>query len=70
MAEMIRQAPAFIALLHGPDHVFEVVNDQSYQLVGQRDIIGRAVLDALPEVSGQGYVELLDRVLQTGERCR
>ncbi|AHG92040.1 PAS sensor protein [Gemmatirosa kalamazoonensis] len=61
------QAPAFLAVLRGPEHVFEFANDAYLQLVGHRDIIGRRVVDAIPEVIGQGFVELLDRVLATGE---
>jgi PAS domain S-box-containing protein len=67
LAEVFRQAPAFIGVVRGPDHVFEMVNDAYYQLVGFRDVVGRAVVDAIPEVRDQGFVELLDRVLQTGE---
>jgi signal transduction histidine kinase len=35
--------------------------------VGQRELIGKPVLEALPEVHGQGFKELLDGVLATGE---
>ena len=59
-------APAFLAVLRGPDHVFERVNPAYLQLVGFRDCVGKAVLDALPEVRGQGFVELLDQVRETG----
>lgn len=67
MSDLIRQAPAFIAVLRGTDHVFELVNDNYRQLAGHRDIVGKPVLEAFPEVAGQGYLELLDRVLDTGE---
>jgi signal transduction histidine kinase len=61
------QAPGFIAILNGPDHVFDMVNDAYYQIVGHRDIIGKAVREALPELEGQGFYNLLDRVYLTGE---
>jgi PAS domain S-box-containing protein len=67
IAELFRQAPAFIAVVRDADHVFELVNDAYYQLVGYRDIIGKTVLDALPEVRGQGFIELLDEVRRTGK---
>lgn len=67
MRELYQQAPAFIAVVRGPDHVFELANDLYYQLVGRRDIIGKTVLDALPEMRGQGFIELLDGVIATGE---
>ncbi|HZH43707.1 MAG TPA: PAS domain-containing protein [Lysobacter sp.] len=61
------QAPGFIAVLMGKDHVFEMVNRAYYQLVGHRDIIGRPVMEALPEVAGQGFEEILDQVFETGK---
>ncbi len=61
-------APGFIAILRGPNHVFEFVNDACIELAGDRDYIGRSALDAVPDVQGQGYIELLDRVYATGER--
>ncbi len=67
LQEVFRRAPAFIAVLRGPDFVFEMVNDAYYQLVGPRELIGRPVFDALPEVRGQGFEELLNQVLETGE---
>jgi PAS domain S-box-containing protein len=64
---LFNQAPGFIAVLTGPGHVFELVNQAYYQLVGHRDLIGKPALDALPEMHGQGFKETLDRVLETGE---
>ena len=62
------QAPAFLAVLRGKDHVFEFANDAYLQLVGaNRDIIGKPVFEALPEVRDQGFLELLDEVYNTGE---
>jgi PAS domain-containing protein len=65
--EMFRQAPAGVALLRGPDHVFEFANDAYLELVGGREVAGKPVLQALPEVQKQGFVELLDKVYRTGE---
>lgn len=66
LAEIFEEAPAFMAILSGPKHVFEMTNKAYNQLVGHRDILGKPVLTALPEVSGQGFIELLDGVRQTG----
>jgi signal transduction histidine kinase/PAS domain-containing protein len=63
---LFQHAPTFLAVLRGPDHVFELVNEGYRQLVGHRPLVGRAALEALPEVSDQGFKELLDRVLITG----
>ncbi|HEX9939402.1 MAG TPA: PAS domain-containing protein, partial [Longimicrobium sp.] len=64
---VFQHAPAFLAVLRGPEHVFEIANQAYYRLVGNRDILGKPVLDALPEVRGQGFDRLLDGVLETGE---
>jgi signal transduction histidine kinase len=64
------QTPAFIAVLRGPDHVFELTNPPYQQLIGNREVIGRPVREALPEIEGQGFFELLDRVYSTGEPFR
>ncbi len=67
LAQLFEKAPVFMAVVKGPSHVFELANDAYYQLIGHRDIIGKALDDALPDVRGQGFDKLLDRVLQTGE---
>src|SRR4029079_1457695 len=35
--------------------------------IGHRDVLGKPLLEALPEIEGQGFKELLDRVRETGE---
>jgi PAS domain S-box-containing protein len=64
---LFEQAPGIMAVLLGPEHVFELTNQSYLQLVGHRQIVGKRARDALPEVDGQGFFELLDRVYQTGE---
>lgn len=57
-----------IAMLTGPDHVFEFANDEYYSMIGvDRDIIGRPVAEAVAEVVRQGFIGLLDSVYTTGE---
>jgi PAS domain S-box-containing protein len=60
-------APGFMAVLRGPEHVFELMNTSYLQLVGHRDLLGKSVREALPEVEGQGFFELLDDVYRSGE---
>jgi PAS domain S-box-containing protein len=64
---MFQQAPGFIAMLTGPDHVFELVNHAYQTMMGPRPLVGLPVRQAVPEVEGQGFFELLDRVYRTGE---
>jgi len=65
---MFDQAPGSMAIMSGPDHVFDMVNEAYYALVGRRDLIGKPALAALPELAGQGLHELLDSAFATGER--
>jgi PAS domain S-box-containing protein len=67
LTQLFDQAPGFMAMLRGPEHVFELVNAAYLQLIGHRDVIGKPVRDALPEIEGQGFFELLDRVYASGE---
>jgi PAS domain S-box-containing protein len=67
LRQMFEQAPGFMAMLSGPDHVFDMTNAAYLQLVGHRDVIGLPVRQALPDVEGQGFFELLDQVYQSGE---
>ena len=67
LRDMFQHAPSFIAVLRGPDHVFELVNEPYQRLIGDRDVLGQPVREAMPEVAEQGFVDLLDRVYRTGE---
>ena len=64
---LFNQAPGFIAALRGKTHVFELANEAYYKLVGHRDIIGKPVWQALPEIAGQGFERLLDDVFESGQ---
>jgi signal transduction histidine kinase len=63
---VFKQAPAFLAVLRGPEHVFALANDAYFGLIGKRELIGKPLRDALPEVAEQGFNHLLDQVLSTG----
>lgn len=64
---MFEEAPGFIAILRGPDHVFEFVNTAYLNLTGDRGQVGKPVREALPELDGQGFFEKLDAVYATGK---
>lgn len=67
LEKLLSQAPGFLAVLRGPEHVFDLVNEEYSKLIGFRDVIGKSVRFALPEIVSQGFVELLDTVRDTGE---
>jgi PAS domain S-box-containing protein len=64
---MLQQMPGFAALLHGPDHRFGYVNDAYLTIAGHRDLVGRSIREAFPELADQGFYELLDGVFESGE---
>jgi PAS domain S-box-containing protein len=64
---LFQQAPGFMAALSGPDHVFTMANTAYLELIGRESVVGQPVREALPEVVGQGFVELLDRVYHSGQ---
>jgi len=66
LAAIFRQVPAGIAIMRGPHHMFELVNDHYQGLVGPRPLVGQPLLAALPELEGQGIRELLDGVRASG----
>ena len=66
MRELFDRAPGFMAITTGPDHVFELANDAYVDLVGERDLLGRTLGEAIPEVASQGFNDLLDQVYLGG----
>lgn len=67
MEELIRNSPVMICTLHGPNHIFKVANDKYYDLIGDREIIGKPIVEVLPEIQNQGFIEILDEVYETGK---
>lgn len=68
--DLFMQAPAMIAIMRGPTHIFELANPLYLQVVGKTaaTIIGKSVAQVFPELHGQGVLEILDTVYATGER--
>ncbi|GAA4035341.1 hypothetical protein GCM10022409_19960 [Hymenobacter glaciei] len=65
--EVFEQTPALVALLRQPGHRFEYVNPAYQALFPGRALVGHDLAKAVPELQAQGFVDLLDRVYQTGE---
>jgi PAS domain S-box-containing protein len=66
--QMFEQSPSFMSLKYGPEHRTEMVNPAYCRLMGAREFLGKPVLEAFPEVAGQGFIEMLDEAYATGER--
>lgn len=66
-ATIFTDASTSMAITRGPKHVFENVNPSYFNLFEKREILGRPLLEAFPELIGQHYPALFDQVFQTGE---
>ena len=67
LRNLFEQAPGFMAVLREPGHIFTIANKAYREMVGREELIGKPVREALPDVAGQGFYELLDDVYTTGE---
>ncbi|MFC1457997.1 PAS domain S-box protein [Microvirga arabica] len=67
LQSFFQQAPGLMVMLIGPEHVFELANPSYLKVIGEREVIGKTVREALPELAGQDFFEILDGVYATGE---
>lgn len=63
LRDLFMQAPSFMAVLTRPALTFTLVNNAYQQLIGHRQVVGKPLAEALPEVVEQGFVDLLQDVL-------
>ena len=68
--EIFAQAPGFTIIMNGPEHRVAFVNDSHRRLFGSDEWVGKTIREAFPDLVGQGYFELLDRVYATGDPYR
>lgn len=67
LESVFAQVPAAMAILRGPEHVFELANGPYLELIGRSRITGKKISEALPELEGQSILQMLDQVYRTGE---
>ena len=65
--EVLMQLPAYVAVYHGPSHVYQFVNPPYQSMFPNRSFAGRPFGEAMPESNELGVVALFDRVYQTGK---
>jgi PAS domain S-box-containing protein len=66
LKDLFENAPTFMAVLEGPEHVFSLVNANYQQAFGPRELIGRTVREGFPELEGQPYFDAMDRAYRSG----
>ncbi len=64
--ELFMQAPALIAILGGPQHVIEFANTTYRQIMGNRELEGRPLREAAPELPPD-ILALFDDIYRTGQ---
>lgn len=64
---LFEQAPAFIIVMRGPEHVVDFLNDAHRVVFGSDSWTGKTIREAFPSIKGQGFFERLDAVYATGE---
>jgi signal transduction histidine kinase len=67
LSQLVLQAPAAMCLLQGPDFVYELVNPGYQQLFAGRHLLGKPVLEAVPELQESPVWERLQEVYRTGQ---
>lgn len=70
LQNVFRQAPAGICILSGPDLVYEMFNPAYQQILPGRQLLGRPIFEALPELAGTPIQQMLLDVYQTGAPCQ
>ncbi|MBM0104871.1 response regulator [Steroidobacter sp. S1-65] len=66
LQRIFQNTPSFMAVMRGEDLVFELANPAYERLIGYRELIGKRLEDAMPELADQPYPQLLRQVMVTG----
>jgi PAS domain S-box-containing protein len=66
---LFEQVPLALSLCSGPQHIIELANPRMVQIWGRplAGLRGRPHFEALPDLAGQGFEAVFDRVYQTGQ---
>lgn len=67
LSDVFQNAPSFMCIMEGPQHTIQKANKFFTDIIGNRDIIGKPIKKALPELTKQHFVRILDKVYKTGE---
>jgi len=64
---LVEEAPVHTALFTGREMKVEVANPEMLKIWGKdNSVIGKPLIEAIPEIVGQPFVEILDNVFTTG----
>jgi PAS domain S-box-containing protein len=68
-ASLVSEAPIAINIQTGQDMIIELANDPSLEIWGKTgdDVLGKSLLDVLPELKVQGAQDIYRQVVETGQ---
>lgn len=64
---LFMNAPAQIGIVRGPEFRYEFANARYQAVMGGRELVGRTVAEAVPEVAAMGLLDTLHEVYRTGQ---
>ncbi len=67
LRNLLENTPGFTAVLLGKELRFAMANAAYRRLTGNRPLYGLTIEEALPEVVGQGIVDIFEEVFRTGQ---
>lgn len=65
--DLLMHARAGIIITRGPDHRLEFCNQEFRRRLAGREMVGKTLREALPDLAGQGFFEAVDGVYVSGE---
>jgi PAS domain S-box-containing protein len=67
LLQILRQVPAYIATMRGPEHVYTFLNERAQVLLGETARLGVPATVARPEFHVNGYLHLINEIYRTGQ---
>ena len=64
--QMFSDAPSFMTILSVPEYRYLKSNEQHCKLIQKWDVVGKTVMEVVPEVAAQGFIGILDELVRTG----
>lgn len=69
--DFFMHAPVIVGIVRGDDYTIELANESLLEVWGRSaKVIGKPLLEAIPELKDQGFIGLLNTVRTTGEPFR
>lgn len=69
LKNIIYQSPFAMNIMKGKDFVIEIANRKVLEMLNkeENEIVGKPMLEVFPELAEQGIIEILNKVIETGE---